>query len=424
MRALVMVIGLSLLVFGGASPAAGAGPGVAAMSTGEYHACAARTDGTVWCWGDAQNGRVGDGTTGDVDHLRSTPVQVRRGSSTLTGVTRLAGGGEHTCALRANGTVWCWGDASLGQLGNGQSGGGAYRTRAVQVRRGSGDLTRVERIAAGLSHSCAVRTDGTVWCWGYAEFGQLGDGTTGDGSHVRATAVRVRRGSGSLDRVVAVTVGALHTCALRKDGSVWCWGAGQYGQLGDGVSGAGHLRTRATRVKHGTGYLAKASGIVAGDSHTCVRRTNGTAWCWGLGQYGQLGDGTTGNGANIRSKPVQVRHGSGFLTGVTSVGAGVTHTCARRSDGSAWCWGHAVYGQLGDGTTGDPTDHVRLRPVRVRRSSGSFTGMRQMDGGVGFSCALRTDKSVWCWGYNGNSQLGRGTADDDPHPHPLKVTFP
>lgn len=342
-----------------------------------------------------------------------------RGSSRLKGVIRIAAGTSHTCAVRIDGTVWCWGDASFGQLGNGQSGAGTFRTKAVQVRRGNGHLTGVEHIASSGHHTCALRTNGTVWCWGNDLYGQLGDGTTGDGAHLRTSAVRVRRGGGSLDEVMAIATGHFHSCALVRDGSVWCWGDGSLGQLGDGEEGANHLRTRASRVRRGTGYLGHVSGIAAGGSHACVRRTDGTAWCWGYGSFGQLGDGTT----NIRSKPVQVLRGSGVLTRVAGIAAGGAHTCARRSDGSARCWGSAGSGQVGDGTTGDPVDHLRLKPVRVIRPSGAFTNVRKVALGNSHTCALRTDKTVWCWGSNFYGQLARGS-DVASRAYPGKVVFP
>jgi alpha-tubulin suppressor-like RCC1 family protein len=328
--------------------------------------------------------------------------------------------------VRTDGTVWCWGDASQGQLGNDEAGPGAHRTKAVRVQRVNGDLTGVKHISTNGNHTCALRTNGSVYCWGYAEYGQLGDGTTGAGmGNVRSGAVRVRQGSGFIANVVALAAGAQHTCAVKRDGSVWCWGDGSFGQLGDGESGTGHHRTKATRVQRGGGNLTKATGIAAGGFHTCVRRTDASAWCWGFAEHGQLGDGTTGGPiSHLRTKPVQVQRGSGHLTNVTSIAAGSYHTCARRGDGSAWCWGYGEYGQLGDGTTGDAVSHLRLKAVRVVRSTSSFTRVRKLDGGVGHTCAVRADASLWCWGYNVNGQLGRGSSDLDPHPFPRKVAFP
>jgi alpha-tubulin suppressor-like RCC1 family protein len=425
-RQLGMVIGVSLLVFGGAAPAGASSAGVSAISAGAYHTCAIRTDRSVWCWGAASKGQLGDGTTGDADHVRKRPVRVRRGSATFTRATSIAAGAASTCAARTDGTVWCWGDATQGQLGNGQSGQDVHRTRAVQVRRGSGFLTGVRQLATNGSHVCALRSNGSVLCWGNAASGQLGDGTTGDAvTHIRATAVRVRQGSGYLENVVAITAGYEHSCAVKADGSAWCWGNGFLGSLGDGQSGAGHHRTKAVRVRRGSGFLTGASGIAANGYHTCVRRTDATAWCWGYARNGQVGDGTSGDATtHLRTRAVQVLRGTGVLTRVASIGAGGDHTCARRTDGTAWCWGADAKGQLGDGTTGDGTTHVRLKPVRVRRSSSAFTDARRLVGGPEHTCALRADRSVWCWGGNSDGQLGRGSFDLGPHLYPRKVTFP
>lgn len=426
LRVLVLAMCWSLLALGGAGPAGAAGPGVATMSAGGYHTCAVRTDGTVWCWGLAESGQVGDGTTGDGDFLRTSPVQVLRGSSTLSGVTKVAVGHAFSCAVRGNGTVWCWGDASQGALGNGQAGPGAHRSKAVQVRRGSDGLTGVAHVAAGGAHACALRSNGSVYCWGYTGYGQVGDGTLGEGmGHVRTTAVRVRRGGGYLDRVTAIAAGTNHTCALRTDRSVWCWGDASYGQLGDGSVGDGHWRTKATRVRRGSGYLTSVSGIAAGAQHTCARRSDGTVWCWGYARVGQVGDGTTGSSTSqVRAKPVRVLRGGGALTGATGIGAGAYLACARVQDGSAWCWGYGSSGQLGDGTTGDPVTGARLKAVRVVRATGPFIGARKLAGGFSHTCALRTDATVWCWGANSSGQLGQGSHDDDPHPYPRRVTFP
>jgi alpha-tubulin suppressor-like RCC1 family protein len=429
-RAIVVTILSSMLALVGAHPIAASGPGIATMSVGGGHTCAARTDGTVWCWGYDAHGQLGDGTTGDVNHIRSSPVRVRHGSSALRGVAKVAAGDGHTCVVRTDSTVWCWGEASSGQVGDGTTGDATthLRLRPVQVRRGSAHLTSVTQLAAGGGHTCALRTDGSVWCWGTDGYGQLGDGTTGDPTyHLRTKAVRVRKGDGYLGGVVAIAAGFTHSCAVRKDGSAWCWGDGGQGQLGDGTSGAGHHRTKATRVRHGSGYLTKGSGIAASVGSTCARRTDGTAWCWGYAENGQLGDGTTGDATDhLRTEPVRVRRGSSHLTGVAGIGAGAdaNHACARRTDGTAVCWGPDNDGRLGDGTTGDPTTHLRLKAVRVIRSTGPFTGVRKLGGGEGHTCALRTDHTVWCWGSNSVGQLGRGTHDSDPHPYPRKVSFP
>ncbi len=423
-RGLILALGWAMLAAGGGAPSMASTPGVAAISVGGSHACAVRANGTVWCWGNNFSGQLGDGTYGDAEKRRTAPVEVRRGSGVLRDITKVAAGSLHTCAVREDGRVLCWGDAYYGELGNGQSGTGLSRNSAVFVRRGNGFLTDVEQVTAGDQHSCALRQDGGVMCWGQAVDGQLGDGTTGDSSGLRAKAVRVRQGNGYLGDVRAIAAGERHTCAVKQDGSAWCWGSGRYGQLGDGTSGPRHQRTRATRVRRGSGYLTRISGIGAGSYHTCARRTDGTAWCWGQAFQGQLGDGTTGGDDSITARPTQVLRPSQALTGVSGIGSGALHTCVRRTDGSAWCWGSARAGQLGDGTTGDPTTNTRLKSVRVVRMSGTFSGVRRLDGGSAHTCALRTDRTVWCWGSNFSGQLGIGSADFDPHPYPLRVRFP
>jgi alpha-tubulin suppressor-like RCC1 family protein len=414
------------------SPAALAlGDEVRQVSAGTQYSCALRTDGTVWCWGSDHHGQLGDGTTGDpTTHLRLSPVQVRRGGGFLTGITAISAGDVHSCARRADSTVWCWGDDASGQLGDGTTGDPAthLRLKAVRVRHGTGFLTGVSAVSAGHQHACARRADSTVWCWGDDEFGQLGDGTTGDlATHLRLSPVRVRRGGDFLTGVSAVSVGDFHSCARRVDGTAWCWGDGESGQLGDGTTGAPttQLRLKAVQVRRGGGFLTGVSAVSAGDQHSCARRADGTAWCWGDDASGQLGDGTTGDAAtHLRLKAVQVRRAAGILTGVTAVSAGGDHSCALRANGTARCWGADGYGQLGDGTTGDPTTHLRLKAVQVRRAGGPLTGVTGVSAGGYHGCARREKRTAWCWGNDELAQLGDGGADSVPHPFATAVAFP
>jgi len=326
------------------------------------HTCALKSDGTVWCWGDNEYGELGDGTTTE----RHTPVQV----SGLTNVVAVAPGSVHTCALKSDGTVWCWGDNYYGQLGDGTT---TERHTPVQV---SG-LTNVVAVTVGSLHTCALKSDGTVWCWGFNGAGELGDGTTTD----RHTPVQVS----GLTNVVAVTVGFVHTCALKSDGTVWCWGYNHHGELGDGTTTDRHTPVQVSG-------LTNVVAVEAGGGHSCALKSDGTVWCWGDNYYGQLGDGTTTD----RHTPVQV---SG-LTNVVAVTAGSEHSCALKSDGTVWCWGDNEYGELGDGTTTE-----RHTPVQV---SGLTNVVAVVAGGL-YSCALKSDGTVWCWGDNEYGQLGDGT---------------
>ncbi|MEO7118617.1 MAG: hypothetical protein ABIZ34_06565, partial [Candidatus Limnocylindrales bacterium] len=321
-------------------------------------------DATVWCWGYNEHGELGDGTTGDANFARLLPVHVRRGSGILTNVMAISAGPYHTCAVRTDLTVWCWGDDEQGQLGDGTTGGANHRRLLpVHVRAGSSLLTNVKAVSGGFRHTCALRTDGTVWCWGYGGSGALGDGTTGDANQRRLSPVQVRRGSGYLTGVKAISAGWLYTCALRSTVTVWCWGDNETGQLGDGTTGdTFHRRLLPVQVRTASGAFTEVKGISAGFGHTCAMRTDATAWCWGDATDGQLGDGTTGGASHRRLRPVQVLSGSGTLTGVKRIGSGSGHSCVQRD--TVWCWGSDLYGQLGDGTTGDASNR-RLLPVRA-----------------------------------------------------------
>jgi len=332
------------------------------FSLGGHHTCVLKSDGTLWCWGNNGYGQLGDNTTTS----RITPVQVVN----LTNVVSIATGNAHSCALKSDGTVWCWGYNYYGQLGDGTT---TNRLTPVQV---SG-LTNVVSIALGYYHSCALKSDGTVWCWGYNGYGQLGDNTTTD----RHTPVQVV----NLTNVVSIATGNAHSCALKSDGTVWCWGRNGYGQLGDGTT-----TNRLTPVQ--VSGLTNVVSIALGYYHSCALKSDGTVWCWGRNGYGQLGDGTTTN----RLTPVQVVN----LTNVVSIALGYYHSCALKSDGTVWCWGYNYYGQLGDNTTTD-----RHTPVQVV----NLTNVVSIATGNAHFCALKSDGTVWCWGYNGYGQLGDGT---------------
>jgi alpha-tubulin suppressor-like RCC1 family protein len=305
----------------------GLSSGAAAIAAGTAHTCALTTGGGVRCWGQNSRGQLGDGTTTE----RSTPVDVAGLSS---GAIAIAAGNSHTCALMAGGGVKCWGDNSLGQLGDGTT---TDHSTPVNV---AGLSSAAASIAAGESHTCALMAGGGVKCWGDNWDGQLGDGTTTD----RSTPVNV---AGLSSGVAAIAAGGDHTCALTTSGGVKCWGDNWYGQLGDGTT-----TDRRTPVNV-AGLSSGAAAIAAGVWHTCAVTTGGGAKCWGWNSSGQLGDGTTTD----RSTPVNVAE---LSSGVAAIAAGGFHTCALTTVGRVKCWGWNWYGQLGDGTTID-----RKTPVDV-----------------------------------------------------------
>jgi hypothetical protein len=278
----------------------------------------------------------------------------------LTTAIAVSAGAAHACALLLPGLLIpdfetrCWGNNTFGQLGDTTTTG---RTTPVTV---SGLSNVNTSRSAGAFHTCAVAADGTASCWGDNTFGQLGDTTTTD----RSAPVTV---SGmSTATVLRVASGSAHSCALRFDSTVSCWGLNGTGQLGDDTT-----TDRLTPVA--VSGLMNATQIATGDIHSCAVLTDTTARCWGFNGNGRLGDGTT----TQRLTPVTV---SG-LTNVTQIAAGGGHTCARLSDGTAWCWGTNASGELGDGTTTD-----RSTPVRVTGFDGSTAP--PPDGVVGASLTL------------------------------------
>jgi YD repeat-containing protein len=348
--------------------------GATAVAAGGNHSLALQSDATVWAWGRNDGGQLGDGTTSN----RSAPVQ----ASGLSGATAIAAGDAHSLALKSDGTVWAWGANAAGQLGDGTT---TNRYAPVQV---SG-LTNVTAIAAGWLHSLAVKADGTVWAWGNNGWGELGDGTMTN----RTTPVQVvgPGGSGFLTGVRVVKGDAAFSLALKDDGTVWAWGNNGEGELGDGTY---TLRTAPVQVvgPGGSGVLTDVVDIAVGEWHSLAIKSDGTAWAWGDGSYGQFCDGTTA----VRNTPARL----GGLRGIVGVGGGSAHTVVLKDDGTVWACGDNYYGQLGDGTTID-----RHTPVQVTSLSGIVT----LAGGYWHNAAVRYDGTVWSWGENGLGQLGDGT---------------
>ncbi len=288
--------------------------------------------------------------------------------------SEVAAGGRHTCQLRSNGTLWCWGANFYGQLGAGDHVSGP-------TPRQVGTATTWQQVSTGGMHTCAVRETGTLWCWGLNYRGQLGTGSRRD----KATPARV----GTASDWVTVSSGWVHTCATKVDGTAWCWGNNDFGQLGAGNQKDSYVPVRVTR---GLTW----SEVTAGGWHSCGVTTSGAAHCWGRNLKGQLGDGTT----TLRVNPARVGAGSDWLT----LQPAWTHTCGLTVGGSLSCWGGNEGGQLG----GAPRGTTTPRPLPGDRLWSA------VQTGVNFSCALDTDRHLWCWGTGRFGQLGSTERTNEP----------
>jgi alpha-tubulin suppressor-like RCC1 family protein len=287
------------------------------ITAGSGHTCGLTVDSLAYCWGLNNWGQLGTGATSTNNPL---PVPVTGGMK----FSDLTAGDSHTCALGRDGEAYCWGNNVTGQLGDGTTTG---RTSPVLVL---GDR-RFIRIDAGDQHTCAVTSNGTVYCWGNGASGRLGNGETG----IRSQPVVV---SGA-HYFRLVSAGGHHTCGLADDSRIYCWGANSNGEVGDSSV---TNRLVPTQVRGAYSF----SSVFAGGWHSCGAATDGLAYCWGYNGSGELGNGTTSSSW----VPAQV---SGGLIFTVLNGHGYTggHTCGVTTNGQGYCWGSGQYGKLGNGST-------------------------------------------------------------------------
>ncbi|MBO9662541.1 hypothetical protein [Dokdonella sp.] len=365
-----------------AIPAVGLNARAAAVGAGFVHSCALTTVGGVKCWGNNDQGQLGDGTTTN----RATPTDVLTLES---GIAAIATSASYSCALTDRGGAKCWGDNSDGQLGDGST---VSHTVARDV---SGLTTGIVALAAGASHSCALTTSGGVKCWGNNGSGQLGNGGTTD------SPVPVDVG-GLGTTAIAIAAGLAHTCVLTTAGGVKCWGANDNGQLGDGST------TQPSAPVDVVGLSSGVAAIAAGFSSSCAVTTTGDVKCWGDNLYSQLGDGSTVSS----SVPVDVLHLPSRTRAAT---ISFTHACALGTQGDVACWGDNGLGQLG---RGDSSSTPGLVPMDVH---GLGKGFASFDAGFDHTCALSRGGAPLCWGDNQLGQLGVGVTASAPNPTPLAV---
>jgi len=304
----------------------------------------------------------------------------------------------HSATLRPDGTVWGWGMASHGSFGDGTTGAYGNGTKEAKQARGpggEGKLTGIKAISSIMTSTVGLREDGTVWAWGRGKSGQMGNGETKSSS--LPVQVKSSDGKGVFTDAVAVAAGQTHAAALKADGTVWVWGLNDRGQLGNGSNVKLSALPVQVKSPDGKGFLQGVIGIAAGAGHCLAVRRNGTVLAWGENVVGQVGDGTTTD----RFLPVVVngvRH-------AVSVSVGWNSSFAVCRDGSAWGWGYNVFSQLGDGTAYD-----RHRPVRMKDPDGKapMTGVLRVASGSVHTLIVKKDGTLWACGGNHFMQLGIG----------------
>lgn len=312
------------------------------LSAGALHNCALDGTGELYCWGNNNHGQLGNGTT--VTLIEPVPM--------LSGLrfTQVASGWMHTCALSAGGVAYCWGLGGQGQLGTGR-----YQSelRPAPV----GGALRFAQLSAGAHHTCGIALDKRVFCWGQNSHGQLGTNNL-ENSALPVQVIAAATSPGELQRIDAekVAAGETHTCAMVVQRTLYCWGSSVYGELGNSyTAGAGQPGSmKPVRV----GDLTVPLDVTAGAGFSCTATDGNRTYCWGRGFEGQLGNGQTRNWPN----PQMVSDGvkvSPVIFRQVDASAG-THACAVTEKGAVYCWGRGETGQLGNGSTTFTTSAMRI----------------------------------------------------------------
>jgi RHS repeat-associated protein len=370
-----------------------------AIDTGRNHTCALLSTMQVSCWGYDLSGQLGNGaTTGNVT---SPPAAILLPRSFTAGASSTVAGANHSCAVRTDGEVSCWGYNFWGALGNGHGPDLLEPSPPVGLPGG----LKATAVAAGGNHTCALLVTGEVSCWGYNQAGQVGVGTAA--GEVRTPSAPLVMPNGSA--VTAVAAGGSVTCALLTGGQVTCWGSGA--ALGNGVGGTVPAPPAPIAMPGG----AAALGISAGSNHVCALLVGGQVTCWGSDATGQLGNGaTTGS---VLSPPAPITLPTG--TTAAAVSAGTDFTCVLLDTGQVTCWGSDGYGQLGNGAT---TGVITAPPAPITLPAG--TTALQVSAGTTHACALLNTGGVTCWGSATDGRLGNGSYSGTVTAPPAPVELP
>lgn len=355
------------------------------ISAGENHTCVLNSDGAAYCWGDNSVGQLGNGST--VSSMK--PVAVS-GDLRLKSISV---GWDHTCGITVDNDAYCWGRGRYGRLGNGAADNSLVPTAVA------GGLS-FEQVNSGMAHTCGITTDGSAYCWGRGEDGILGNNS------IESSLVPVPV-SGDL-AFGSVNAGSATTCGITTDGHAYCWGASDFGNL-LGQGDDDRDRKLAPGLVAGD-FRFKPNSISVGLDHVCAISTTDEAICWGRGRYGKLGIGS-GDGLGVIENLRTPREVNGNIS-FALVSTGVFQTCGITTDGKAFCWGRNGSGQLGDGTT-----TMRVEPAAV---SADFR-FKDIAIGTEHACGISSSDDVYCWGNGNAGKLGTRSADNKMVPTKVRL---
>jgi alpha-tubulin suppressor-like RCC1 family protein len=372
--------------------------GWTSVTVGGEHTCGIRLDGTLQCWGGDASGQLGVGGARGKCGRRNTACEggPRAVSSTLH-FSAVSAGQSHTCAISTDRALFCWGENVQFQAGVERE---VMLTKPAAVAPG---LQFID-VGAGATHTCAVRTNGIVYCWGEGTLGALGRGDT-------ITSV-IPAPIATTQHFVVVRSGRLRSCAIATDASTWCWGSEWEGS--DGAFDFFHTRTTPHRIDG----LPPVRDISVSSSSICAVTLDGVSYCWEGNTFGQLGTGTVTGTAT----PVTVLTPDRF----TSISAGVIQTCATSVNGIAQCWGNNSFGQLGVPRPGEHCTDAFLECSREPVGVFGLQRFRSVATGLGnHTCGVSEDGAMLCWGLGSEGQLGDGfTRDRQSLPVPTLAPSP
>lgn len=375
------------------------------IARGSNHTCGLSFAGKAFCWGSNAVGELGIGVTAGVRTI-PTPVNMPAGVSRFIDI---AAGHQFTCAIAEDGTAYCWGSDGAGQLGNGDETGNKNLPFPVSMPVADPPV-KFTQISAGNNHVCAVDDQYRAWCWGGvvagAGRGKLGHGIDSNGRNA-PIAVEL---PAEVEGFTYISAGGSHTCALDTNDNAWCWGDQSSGRLGNNeILGVDVISP--TEVVTDAEFIF----INAGNGHTCALTEANDAYCWGSNAGSKLGVNSPDAQVAFPTKVVDGENSGGKFV---SIAAGTNFTCGIGADHVVYCWGIDQWGALGNGiaevNSATPAA-VNLSFVNsyLNGNTPYFVEVWNENTSVttaGTNCALTTQYTVFCWGLNGNGQLGDGTS--------------